>query len=145
MRRILLALGFWALGFAAAAAQDGPTVYDYDGSFDDAVFEVEQAIIGRGLVIEYTSRVGEMLERTGEDVGSEEKIFEAADMFLFCSAVVSRQVMEADPMNIAHCPYGIFVAEREGRVMVGFRDFPAESMQPVRELLDGIAREATGN
>jgi hypothetical protein len=59
--------------------------------------------------------------------------------------VVSRKVMEADPMNIVHCPYGIFVAEREGEVMVGYRTYPDGPMQEVQELLDGIAREAVGD
>ncbi len=45
-------------------------------------------------------------------------------------------------MNIAHCPYGIFVAEREGAVMVGYRNYPEGEMQEVQALLDGIVREA---
>ena len=65
-------------------------------------------------------------------------------MFLFCSAVVSRKVMEEDPMNIAHCPYGVFVAERDGDVMVGYRTYPDGAMQEVQALLDEIAREAVG-
>ena len=47
--------------------------------------------------------------------------------------------------NIAHCPYGIFVAEREGRVMVGYRNYPKGPMQKVQALLDEIAREAVDN
>ncbi|MBM9594886.1 DUF302 domain-containing protein [Roseitranquillus sediminis] len=127
----------------AAAAQEA-TTYAYDGSFEDAAFEVEQAIIGRGLVIDYVSHVGAMLERTAEDVGSNVRLFDAADVFLFCSAAVSREVMEADPMNIAHCPYGIFVTERDGEVAVGYRNLPEGEMQKVQSLLDEIARAATG-
>ncbi len=74
------------------------------------------AIVGRGLVIDYVSHVGEMLARTGADVGSDVELFAAADVFLFCSAVTSRNVMEADPMNIAYCPYGIFVADTQSRL-----------------------------
>ncbi len=116
--------------------------YPYDGSFDDATFSVESAIVGRGLVIDYVSHTGDMLNRTGSDVGSDAKIFEAADVFLFCSAVLSRKVMEADPMNIAHCPYGIFVADQAGDVVVGYRTYPEGAMQEVQALLDDIAREA---
>ncbi|NNE52178.1 MAG: DUF302 domain-containing protein [Sulfitobacter sp.] len=132
--------------FAAtpALADEGSTVYDYDGTFDDAKFSVESAIVGEGLVIDYVSHVGEMLNRTGADVGSDMKLFEEADIFVFCSAVVSRKAMEADPMNIAHCPYGIFVAEREGKVMVGYRNYPEGPMQEVQALLDGIVKEAIG-
>ena len=132
-----------ALGTFAAAAQDA-TTYPFDGTFEDAAFAVESAIIGKGLVIDYRSHVGEMLNRTGADVGSEVKVYDNADVFLFCSAVLSRKVMEADPMNIAHCPYGIFVTDREGQIAVGYRHLPDGPMQEVQTLLDDIAREAAG-
>ncbi len=86
-----------------------------------------------------------MLKRTKEDVGGTEDIFDQADIFLFCSAVLSRQMMEADPMNVAQCPYGIFVADSEGEVSVGYRVMPEGDMQQVQALLDEIAREVTGN
>ena len=129
---------------AGAAAADEAVVHSFDGSFDDATFAVENAIVGQGLVIDHVSHVGDMLNRTGADVGSETLIFDRADVFTFCSALVSRRVMEADPMNIVHCPYGIFVAERAGEVLVGYRAYPEGPMQEVQALLDGIAREAVG-
>ncbi|MFY0691239.1 MAG: DUF302 domain-containing protein [Paracoccaceae bacterium] len=144
MQKILgicaVALGLWG---NACAAED-TTVYMFDGSFDDATFGVESAIVDRGLVIDYVSHTGDMLNRTGGDVGSEKKLFDAADIFIFCSAVLSRKVMEADPMNIAFCPYGIFVADRGGEVMVGYRNYPEGPMQEVQTLLDEIVREAVG-
>ena len=118
------------------------TTYDFEGSFDDATFAVENAIIGQGLVIDYTSHVGDMLNRTARDVGSDVRIFDAADIFIFCSATVSREVMEADPMNIAHCPYGIFVTDKGGEVEVGYRNMPEGEMQKVQALLDEIVQEA---
>ena len=45
-------------------------------------------------------------------------------------------------MNIAHCPYGIFVAERDGAVMVGYRSYPEGPMQEVQTMLDEIVQEA---
>lgn len=125
-----------------AMAEEQAITYDFDGSFEDASFAVESAIIGRGLVIDYVSHTGEMLNRTGADVGSDVKLFEEADIFLFCSATLSRKVMEADLMNIAHCPYGIFVAETEDGIMVGYRNYPDGPMQEVQALLDGIVKEA---
>ncbi|MBB3713711.1 uncharacterized protein (DUF302 family) [Limimaricola variabilis] len=142
MRRILLA-AVAAIAGGAASAQEVIT-YPFDGSFEDATFSVESAIVGEGLVVDYVSRVGDMLNRTGEDVGSDVTIFDAADVFLFCSAVVSRKVMEADPSNIAHCPYGIFVTDKDGAVEIGYRAMPEGPMQDVQSLLDGIAREAAG-
>lgn len=145
MKTFLLA-GLLSLTFAGFGnAGDTSTVYEFDGSFEDATFSVESAIVSKGLVIDYVSHTGEMLNRTGADIGSDVKLFEAADIFVFCSAVVSRKVMEIDPMNIAHCPYGIFVAEREGKVMVGYRNYPAGAMQEVQGLLDSIAQDALGN
>jgi uncharacterized protein (DUF302 family) len=134
----------FALALAAGAAQaaDQAVTYDFNGSFDDATFAVETAIVGRGLVIDYVSHTGEMLKRTATDVGSDVELFEAADIFLFCSAQLSREVMEADPMNIAHCPYGIFVAEREGSVMIGYRSYPEGEMKKVENLLAGIVEDA---
>ena len=93
-----------------ARAQEAITT-PYAGSFDDAVFAVENAIIDHGLKVDHISHVGEMLARTGQDLGATLEIFKAADVFLFCSAVLSREMMTDDPMNIAHCPYNLFVAE----------------------------------
>lgn len=143
MTKLGTALLALILGGSAASAQE-VTTYPFDGSFEDAAFAVETAIVGKGLVVDYRSHVGEMLNRTGADVGSDVRIFDNADVFLFCSAVLSRKVMEADPMNIAHCPYGIFVTDREGQVSVGYRHLPEGAMQEVQTLLDGIAREAVG-
>ncbi len=134
-----------AIALVAGMAQaQNTTTYPFDGSFEDATFAVETAIVGKGLVIDFQSHVGEMLNRTGADVGSDIKVFDNADVFLFCSAVLSRKMMEADPMNIAHCPYGIFVTDREGQVSVGYRHLPDGAMQEVQTLLDDIAREAAG-
>ena len=129
---------------AAPAVPQESTVYTYDGSFDDATFGLESAIVGRGLVVDWISHVGEMLERTRADVGSDVVLFDNADIYMFCSATLSRKVMEADPANIAHCPYGVFVTEREGEVQVGYRNMPEGPMQDVQALLDDIAREAAG-
>ncbi len=137
------ALAAFAVSAGSAMAEDA-TTYPFDGSFEDATFAVENAIIGQGLVIDYVSHVGEMLNRTGADVGSDVRIFDAAQIFTFCSAQVSRKVMEADPANIAHCPYGVFVTDRDGAVGVGYRNLPDGPMQEVQALLDAIAREAVG-
>lgn len=139
-------LGFaGVLAVVAGMAQaEGATTYAFDGSFEDATFGVESAIVGRGLVVDWVSHVGEMLNRTAADVGSDVTVYDAADIFMFCSATLSRQMMEADPMNIAFCPYGVFVFEAEGAVTIGYRNLPEGEMQAVQALLDEIAREAAG-
>lgn len=113
-------------------------------SYEDTTFALESAIVGRGLNIDYTSHVGDMLERTRADVGSDVVLFTNAEIFMFCSATTSREVMEADWRNIAYCPYGIDVIERPGEeVMIGYMRREAESMAPVNELLAGIVAEIT--
>ncbi|WP_319386602.1 DUF302 domain-containing protein [Roseibium sp.] len=144
MKSVVLA-AVLGLTFSSAALADQPFTYSFDGSFEDATFAVESAIVGEGLVIDSVSHVGAMLNRTAADVGSEETIFKNADIFLFCSALISRQVMEKDPMNIVHCPYGIFVMETDEGVTIGHKDYPDGSMQAVENLMQQIVAEAIGN
>ena len=128
-----------------AIAETGAVTYETDDSFEDAIFALENAILDKGLVIDSVSHTGEMLERTKADVGGTVTLFEKADVYSFCSAALSRKVMEADPMNIRFCPYDIFVMQQPGaKVTVGFRTFPEGPMQEVQALLDGIARSAAG-
>jgi len=137
---------------AAGADFGGVTTYAVKGGFDDIRDRVVMAIENRGLVLNYTAHVGTMLERTGKDIGRERQIYTHADVLEFCSASISRATMEADPRNIAFCPYAIAVyalPADPGRVHVSYRkpvaQGSASSIKALREvgtLLDGIAREA---
>ncbi|WP_353474633.1 DUF302 domain-containing protein [Salipiger sp. H15] len=127
---------------AGAMAQEVIT-HPYEGTFEEATFALENAIIGEGLVVDHVSHVGEMLARTGTDIGAGTHLYDAADVYLFCSAATSREVMEADPANIAFCPYSIFVESRDGQTTLGYRSFERESMAPVNDLLARIAAAAT--
>ena len=131
--------------YSMVMADDMAVLHAYDGAFDDATFSVESAILNAGLVIDYVSHTGEMLARTGAELGSEVTIFDAADVFLFCSAVVSRRVMEVDPMNIVHCPYSIFVSDQQGGVVIGYHNYPDGIMKEVQAMLEGIVQEALGD
>ena len=142
MRSLVLSLILAGAGLAAQA--EDVTTYPFDGDFGDATFGLENAIVGRGLVVDHISHVGEMLNRTGADLGAATQIYDNADVYQFCSAVVSRKMMEADPLNIAWCPYGIFVTDRGGEVLIGYRNMPDGVMQEVQTLLDEIVREAVG-
>lgn len=132
---------------AMAAHAEGAVTYTVDQSFDDVVFGLENAVVGQGLVIDSISHTGDMLERTRTDVGSDKTIFLKADVFSFCSAALSRKVMEADPMNVQFCPYDIFVLQYPGtpdQTTIGYRSFPDGPMKEVEALLDAIVREAAG-
>lgn len=142
MKNLLLSA---ALVVAASAANaQSATFYSSPDAFDDVSFSIESAILNQGLVIDNVSHVGEMLNRTGADVGSTKELYDAADVYTFCSATVSRKVMEAHPMNIVYCPYSIFVAQLTGsdEVVVGYQDYPENEMQLVEDLLDSIVRDA---
>lgn len=135
-----------ALALATAATAE-PRSYTTTDSFEDVTFALENAIIGRGLVIDATNHVGDMLERTRADVGSDVVIYTHAQVVSFCSATLSREMMEANPLNISWCPYGIFAfqtPDNPGEVTVGFHDYPEGEMKQVEDLLDSIVREALG-
>lgn len=140
------ALSIVTMSFLATSAlAEGFISRTTTDSFDDTTFAVETAIVAKGLVIDSVSHVGEMLERTKGDVGSDITVFNAANVYLFCSASLSRKVMEVDPMNIQYCPYGITVMETpDGVVTVGYRDYPEGAMQQVEDLLKSIVDEALG-
>ena len=138
------------------AADANPVVtYSTQGKFEDVRDELKLAIEGKGLVIDYHAFVNRMLERTGKDVGSGKKLYADAQAFVFCSAALSRRMMEADAANMAFCPYTLTVyatAAEPEKVYVAYRrpwrpDGSAASKSALREietLLDGLAREATG-
>ena len=158
--RLLLSLPFLALfasGTLLAADTDSTPIVRYavEGKYENVRDDLVNAITGRGLVIDHNSHVGKMLDRTGKDLGTTTKIFgdDQGQTFSFCSAVVSRKTMEADPHNILFCPYTIALystlAEPK-KVYLAYRrpqrtDDSAASKAALKEveaLLDGIAREA---
>lgn len=139
---------------AHAQVPKAPHVKFYSVSADFATVkdDVKQAITARGLVIDHTSHIGAMLDRTGVDIGQTKPIFVHADAYQFCSAQISRKTMEADPANIVFCPYVILIYTLRNDptvVYVGYRrpqpvGSPAsqESLKAVDKLLDDIVKEA---
>lgn len=89
-------------------------LYTVNGSYEDVRDDLEQAITGKGIKINNIAHIGDMLARTGKDLGKGKQIFAHAEAFEFCSATVSRATMEADPHNIVFCPYVISVYSLPG-------------------------------
>jgi len=122
------------------------------GQFADVQLGVENAIINRGLVVDYRGHFGKMLERTGSAVGSAEQVYTHAEWLQFCSATLSRAMVEADPRNLGFCPYTIVLYElaaQPGTVQIGYRvpgkAGDAASMKAlgaIDALLAGIVAEA---
>jgi hypothetical protein len=71
MKRVLsqAPLAAWFAGVSVAGAQSGDVgIRSTRGSCADAKERVFHAIENRGLVLNYTGRIGAMLERTGKDI-----------------------------------------------------------------------------
>ena len=114
MRQLAFLFGF-ALFASSPSAEDWMVRKKVDTSFDETREAVTMAIENRGLVINYVSHLGEMLERTGADIGASRRIFGKAQIIEFCSARLSRQMMEADPHNIVLCPFAISIYALPGQ------------------------------
>lgn len=106
--RILLTLLLlvWA---TAHGAEGSRAVFQTKGSFDEVKQTLELAIGNQGLVIAHWSEVAEMLARTGEDLGLGKPVYLHGGVVEFCSATLSRKMMEADPTNMVLCPYAIAI------------------------------------
>lgn len=148
--RVILALAFLILMAAVigqpAAAEDLKTAVK-KGSFDDVKFELSNAIIERGLRVDFSGSISQMLERTGADVGSTKPIYKHAEFMSFCSSKLSRQMMEADAANVAFCPYTVFIYETAaapGEIVVGYRPFPQPANEASRAALGEIDKLLAG-
>ncbi len=156
LRHFILVFSF-ALALCPAPAFTEATglpfkLYTIKGDFDTVREDIEIAIANRGLVVDHTSHIADMLERTGKDIGATKKIFGKALSLQFCSAAISRRMMEADPRNIIFCPYIVILYTLPANpktVYAGYRRPPivgtAESkasLKAVEAMLDGIVREA---
>lgn len=147
MKTLLMATAMFATTATLATANDTAITYTVDQDYEDVVFGLESAIIDKGLVIDAVNHVGEMLERTKADVGGTKTIFLNAEVFSFCSAQLSRKMMEADPMNLQFCPYGVFVMQTPDapdQTTIGYRILPEGPMKEVQMMLDEIVQEAIG-
>ena len=130
-----------------ACADDGAKVVAVKGKFADVKEDLVVAIEQRGLVVNFTAHVGDMLERTGRDLGKTTRIYEQAQVIEFCSASASRAMMEADPRNLVYCPYTIAVYTLPGKadvVYLAHRNYPhSAALNPVAKLLDSIIADAS--
>lgn len=165
MKRIFIAL--WATTFsiicfanhARAASAAGYKSYVTTGDFEDVLFELNNAIIDRGLTVDYTGHLRSMLERTSDTVSTgtpagEKTPYVEAKYLQFCSAKLTHEAVRVDPINIVRlCPYVVFIFELKsepGKINVGYRRPVPGPSKPTQEafakveaLLDGIAKQAT--
>lgn len=131
----------------SAAADEGASVVAAKGKFADVKDDLVAAIEQRGLVINFVAHVGDMLERTGRDLGKTKRVYDQAEVIEFCSATISRAMMEADPQNLVYCPYTIAVYTLPGKpgvVYLAHRKLPrTAALKPAADLVQGIIADAT--
>jgi len=132
------------------SASDAVTYTRKGATYEDVRLDLENAIIKEGLKIDYTGNIAAMLQRTGADVGSNQPVYQNAEFFTFCSAKLSRAMMEADPANMAQCPYVVFMYQRAAtvkEVTVGYRKVAvagrgAKTLEEINKLLDKVVKAA---
>ena len=148
---LLLAMGLNTLSIASEGRDSYMRMYVVNSPYDFVRDDLQIAITGRGIKINTVSHIGDMLARTGKDLGKTKKVFEHAEAFEFCSSTVSRSTMEADPHNIVFCPYVIAVYSLPGeknKTYVSFRrptlvgdKASKASLQKVEDLMKSIVEE----
>lgn len=126
--------------------------YQVQGSYDEIFEFIKVAVADRGIKINNISHIGKMLDRTAEAVGASKAVYTQAKAVEFCSATVSRNMMEEDPHHIVFCPYIIYVYElkqQPGTVYVGYRKpdvsfagKESKALAGVEKLLEDIIADA---
>ena len=150
----VLLLAMATAGLAAASDQpvQGYKTMTANADFESTWFDLRNAIVDRGLVIDYTGHVSKMLDRTSQATGAGSPYVDGRYV-IFCSAKLSQTAMQADPDNLAICPYVVFAYElksKPGATVVGYRR-PLASSNPgsasalaaIDKLLSDIVAEAT--
>lgn len=139
---------------SAATAADGEllTTRTVKRAFAEVREDLNNSIINQGLKVDLNGKIGDMLKRTAADIGAKGELYSEAEYFTFCSAQLSRAMMEADPLNMGLCPYVVFVYKRTGSkdVTVGYKAMPVrgndgskKALEKINALLDTILKETT--
>ena len=123
--------------FPVPAVADGPQpalenpwmkAYRVEGAYEEVLDFVKLGIADRGMKINNVSHIGKMLQRTAEAVGANKTVYAQAKALEFCSAVVSRAMMEANPHFI--------VSDTEMR-----RDGPSYTIDTIKEMRSAFPRD----
>jgi uncharacterized protein (DUF302 family) len=152
MYKLLAILVLGGVSILAQAGDNFSALYKAHGKFEDVRDMVVNTIEGRGLKINHANYIADMLERTGKDLGATKQVYLKGEQFEFCSARVSRAMMEADPHAIVMCPYiiSVYTIPNDGdTVYVAYRKPAAtknkalkKALADVDGLLAGIIKEA---
>ena len=127
MKKLLAVCALLCLPLTALAAESYTVLFTAQGSYQDVRDNLQMAIEGKGLKITNTNKIAAMLDRTGKDIGETKVVYENSEQFEFCSATISRHMMEADPHSIVMCPYSVVVytVPNDKTVYLAYRKPPA--------------------
>lgn len=151
MKHLFAVCALLCLSCSALATESYSVVFKTHGEYQDVRDSVAMAIEGKGLVITRSNMIADMLERTGRDLGKTGRIYEYGEQMEFCSATVSRRVMEADPHAMVLCPYSVSVYKlpHDPTIYVAYRKPPharnpalKKALADVDDLLAGIIKDA---
>jgi uncharacterized protein (DUF302 family) len=151
VKRLACALVLSLAATQAAQAAGGYAVYESSAAFDDVMEGLKAAIGERGMYINNVMHMGEMLDRTGKDLGLGEAIYVRAESIEFCSAALSRRMTVENPARIVNCPFIVsaYVLPQEpGKTYVVHREIPPDQvaasavMAEVADHLKAIAEAA---
>lgn len=127
-------------------------IYKVKGEFADVRDFLIFSLQDKGLKVNNVSHIGDMLERTGKDLGRTTTVYTHAEGIEFCSSTLSRNMMEADRDNIVFCPYIIYIyvkPNEPGTVYLSYR-IPDQvgsaavnkTLQDVQDLIEAIIKGA---
>ena len=140
---LVLLVSAMSLPASAADSNSFSKIYTTKGDFGSVRDSLVTAVEGRGLKINHINHISEMLDRTGKDLGATEQIYLNAEQIEFCSAVLSRKMMAADPGNIMLCPYSIAVYNLPGHpdtIYVAYRKPPTAKAQASKAIFNEVEK-----
>lgn len=130
----------------ALASELGYKALKTKSKFEDVEFDLKDAIVNRGLVVDYEGHLGKMLSRTSAAISSGsgsgvKSPYRKAKYYHFCSAKLTHEVVSINPLNISICPYVVFIFELEsepGIIHVGYRRPFAGPSAATRKAVDKV-------
>jgi len=140
MKKLLVLCTLLCLPLTALAADSYNVLFKAQGEFKLVRDTLQSAIEGKGLVINHSNLIAEMLARTGKDLGATKQVYGHGEQFEFCGAALSRAMMEADPHAIVMCPYiiSVYTLPGDATVYLSYRKPPVSSNPALKKALDEI-------
>ncbi len=145
MKKFFALFAMLCLPLTALAADGYTVLFKTQGAFQDVRDSLQMAIEGKGLKINHTNLIAEMLDRTGKDVGATRQVYVDGEQFEFCSATVSRKMMEADPHAMVMCPYiiSVYTIPNDKSVYIAYRKPPATRNPALKQALADVEKMIT--